>query len=48
MKSLSAHIKLAAGTEQVWERVEIFSAGNTVVTILDKNIVNSDSVGELS
>jgi len=46
MKSLSAHIKLAAGTEQLWERIEILSANNTVVTTLDKDIVNPDSVGE--
>jgi hypothetical protein len=46
MKSFSDRIKLAAGTEQLWERIEILSANNTVVTTLDKDIVNPGSVGE--
>ena len=46
MKSLSVHIKLAAGAEQLWERVEILSAGDTVIATLDKDIVNPDSLGE--
>ena len=46
LKSLSAHIKLAAGTEQLWERVEILNTGDTVIATLDKDIVNPDSVGE--
>ena len=37
---------LAAGTEQLWERVEILSAGDTVVTTIDRNIVSPESVGE--
>jgi len=45
MKSLSAHIKLAAGTEQLWERIEILSAGNTVITTIDRDVVNPDSIG---
>jgi hypothetical protein len=46
IKSLSDRIKLAAGTEQLWDRTEILSTNNTVVTTLDKDIVNPDSVGE--
>jgi hypothetical protein len=46
MKSLSTHIKLAAGTEQFWERVEILSSSGTVFSTLDRDIVNPDSIGE--
>jgi hypothetical protein len=46
MKSLSDRIKLAAGTEQLWDRVEILSAGDTVVTTIDRDIVGPESVGE--
>ena len=46
MKSLSDRIKLAAGTERLWERVEILSAGYTAATIIDRDIVSPDSVGE--
>jgi hypothetical protein len=46
MKSLSDRIKLAAGTEQLWERIEILNAGDTVVTTIDRDIVGPESVGE--
>jgi hypothetical protein len=46
MKSLSDRIKLAAGNEQLWERVEILTSAHTVFATLDKDIVNPDTVGE--
>jgi hypothetical protein len=45
MKSLLDRIKLATGTEQLWERVQIHSAGNTVLATIDCDIVSPDSVG---
>jgi hypothetical protein len=46
MKSLSDRIKLAAGTEQLWERIEILSSSETVVTTIDRDIVGPESAGE--
>ena len=46
MKSLSDRIKLAAGREQLWERIEIRSAGDTIITTIDHDIVSPESIGE--
>ena len=46
MKSLSDRIKLAAGTEQLWERIEILNTDDTVVTTIDRDIVSPESIGE--
>jgi hypothetical protein len=46
MEVLSDRIKIAAGTKQLWTRIEIFNASSTVFTTLDRDIVSPESVGE--
>jgi hypothetical protein len=46
MKSFSDRIKLVAGTEQLWDRIEIFNSSETVVTTIDRDIVGPESAGE--
>ena len=46
MKSLSDHLKLASGTDQLWERIEIFGLGDTLLSTLERNLVEPESGGE--
>jgi hypothetical protein len=38
--------KLVAGTDQLWEKIEIYSTGDTLLSILERESVNPGSVGE--
>jgi hypothetical protein len=46
MEVLSDRIKIAAGTEQQWMRIDIFNSSSTIFATLDRDIVSLESVGE--
>ena len=46
MKSLSDKLKLTSGTEQLWERIEIFGPGDTLLSTLERALVEPESGGE--
>ena len=46
MEVLSDRIKIAAGTKQLWMRIDIFNSVSTVLATLDRDIVIPESVGE--
>ena len=46
MEVLSDRIKIAAGTKELWMRIEIFNSASTAFATLDRDIVSSESVGE--
>jgi hypothetical protein len=46
MEVLSDRIKIAAGTEQLWMRIDIFNSVSTILATLDRDIVIPESVGE--
>ena len=46
MEVLSDRIKIAAGTEQLWMRIDIFNSASAIFVTLDRDIVSPESVGE--
>ena len=46
MEVPSDRIKIAAGTKQLWMRIEIFNSASTAFATLDRDIVSSESIGE--
>lgn len=46
MGVLSEYIKLAAGSEQLWKRIEILSPDYTILATLDHDIVTPESIGK--
>ena len=46
IKSLSDKLKLTSGTEQLWERIEIFGPGDTLLSTLERDLVEPESGGE--
>ena len=46
MEVLSDRIKIAAGTEQQWMRIDILNSSSTIFATLDRDIVSLESVQE--
>lgn len=39
IKSVTDHISLVSGTDQLWERIEIYGSGDTVLSTLERELV---------